>query len=524
MATLTFSQIRAYPGDTIQYIANKDKIISDKTHDVYKVLNYMGEPESTERIYTFSRHCSSNPALAGKQMEVYRQNYYASKRGAKEHEGELLGLHFFISYTEEDDPTDAVMTEIAEKLTEHPLLRDFASFGANHFDQQHRHTHWYSSQFSAVGKPRKMGLQREDIKELKRHANRLCVERGLSIIDDEKLRKDPEYVTWIEGVIAEGNVTVHKLRPEKRRKKKQSTRNMYYRWMKEKEEMEQAEYRMLTEAERKKKAFDKRFYCSMDGENKKRYYVSGDPVQRFYAVERYTKTGTLRSELECQTMLFIAVLKHEGEYIRRRAPDVFSEMHAVHDWKLQNMYDCIQTAIEMNVNSYAEVEERIKDVGKQMNIFRREIKNCQSSIESQERIIQAHEAYARVQPLLERREEIMHTDEKEYSNADAVLAQNQIVTEAAYEGLCKRHEFEKQKIEDYDRRILVLKKQYRDLKKLEAMMANPPWIIDEVYRYTKRADKQAEKLTGIDQVIGDAYKRADGQKGGKTYEQLWDMN
>jgi len=95
MATLRYSQIRVHPSATIKYIANEEKMLAAESHDVANVLNYMGEKESVSRVYTFSRHCSPAPDLAEKQMELYRQRYYASKK-ARPRDGELLGIHFFI--------------------------------------------------------------------------------------------------------------------------------------------------------------------------------------------------------------------------------------------------------------------------------------------------------------------------------------------------------------------------------------------------------------------------------------------
>ena len=44
MASLRYSQIRATPGNTIRYIANRDKMLSTGVQDVSNVLSYMGEP------------------------------------------------------------------------------------------------------------------------------------------------------------------------------------------------------------------------------------------------------------------------------------------------------------------------------------------------------------------------------------------------------------------------------------------------------------------------------------------------
>ena len=75
MACLLFVPIRAHPGATLNYITRKDAIISDQSYDVYRALNYMGEPDSTSRVYVYSNHCSQNPRLAEQEMKLHQQNY-----------------------------------------------------------------------------------------------------------------------------------------------------------------------------------------------------------------------------------------------------------------------------------------------------------------------------------------------------------------------------------------------------------------------------------------------------------------
>ena len=71
MASLRYTQIRSTPGNTIRYIANRDKMLSSRVQDVSNVLNYMGEPESAERVYAFARHCSTNPGTNPKNNPFF---------------------------------------------------------------------------------------------------------------------------------------------------------------------------------------------------------------------------------------------------------------------------------------------------------------------------------------------------------------------------------------------------------------------------------------------------------------------
>lgn len=70
----------------------------------------------------------------------------------------------------------------------------------------------------------------------------------------------------------------------------------------------------------------------------------------------------------------------------------------------------------------------------------------------------------------------------------AILVQNQILTAQAYDDLCRRYNFEKQKIVDYDRRMPELNRQYHDLKRLEAITRGAAGIIDEIFEYSVRSE------------------------------------
>ena len=358
MATLMFSQVRVHPSGTIEYIADKDKVVSDRVHDVHNVLAYMGEPESTERVYAFARHYSTNPKLAAKQAALDRQRYYENKKGAKPHEGELLGLHFFQSYTIEDDPSEKDMTEIAMALAGHPLIRDFGTFGSNHFDKPQKHSHVYVSQFSAVGSPRKMCLDYEDIKELRRFMNRLCAERGLSIIDKKDLRTDPEYAAWIDYVIAEGRVTVHQEKPDDDdrppRRRKATSRQIYYIWLKEREAFDAEEYRKLDPGQK----FARNYFFSFDG--RVMYPVSADSRGRVYAIPIKDEHGRRRSTLELTVRLFLTIVKNEGTFIRHNDRELYDFLKSAKiDWDIQSTYNCMCTARKLNVESPNDIPARL---------------------------------------------------------------------------------------------------------------------------------------------------------------------
>lgn len=524
MATLRYTKIKTSPECTIQYIADKQKIVSAES--VYSVLNYMGEPENTERVYSFGRHCSSNPELAEKQIALCRARYFESKKGGvqglKEGEKELLGLHMFLSYTEEDSPAEHIMNKIAMKIAMHPKLKDFPVFGANHFDREHRHTHFFISVYSAEGKPRKLCMSKKDYNEIRRYANKLCCEHGLSIIDLTALRyKNPEYSAWVDSVMAEGKVTVHPEKKEHKRwpKQKISTRNLYYKWQQESAERAEEEEKMLTDRHRQKRKFEEKYFYTVDDNRNRAWYVSGDPQKRFYTVSRVSPEGYRRSILELTVRFVLFVAQIEGVFIKKNDPCLWVQYHAKVDKELQGMYDYMTTANRLNINKVEEIYSRLEDVGMQMNVLRRERARHEKSIEKQAEIIKAYQTYIRVRRLVEGVQEPQTVAVSEYKKAYAILAQNQILTIEAYTELRRRHDFEKQKIIDYDRRMPELKKQYHDLKKLEALAVYPARYLNEIYSYSNMAYRRTmQKNESVDSIISDAHERATSDNGNRTEE------
>ena len=478
MATLTYSQIRVSPGSTIHYITNKDKMISFKVHDVTNVLSYMGEEESCERVYSFSRLCSSNPDLAAKQMELYRARY-CEGRNCTPKERELLGLHFFFSYTEEDDPSEAVMNHITKKLCDHPLFRGHAILGANHFDKHCKHTHFYVCNFSAEGAPKKLCMRYEDFTDLRKYANRLCVEQGLSIIDLPALRhNDPEYSAWVDSIIAGGRITVHPEREEHRgtTHRKATTKQIYFKQMKEKEESALEEEKSLTQAQLRMKRARETYCWNFENDPEKPGYLRTSPNGRgkqYHVVRLYDEKGRKRTLLELTCMLIIAIYRYEKAKNEPSQAPYRRPSRDARDDKLQRMVDAMRVARELNIRGAEEIAASITDTGKQMNALKREKSRHENSIRRHEQLLSAWDTY---------RNSVPDEDPEAFRQAYALLAQNRILTEEAAEELRQRYRFELQKIIDYDKRLPELNRRYRNLKYLQQMTAAPDWTVEQIKR------------------------------------------
>ena len=485
MACMRYSQIRATPGNTIRYIANRDKMLSPGVHDISNVLSYMGEPESTERVYAFGHHCSANPELASKQMALYRARYY-ERRGIVPKEKELLGIHLFLSYSREDAPGEAVMNEIAEKLCTHPLFQNHAAFAAHHYDKAHRHTHIYVSNFSAKGKPKKLCMQYKDYNDLRKYANRLCVEHGLSIIDLPALRyKDPEYSAWIDSVIADGRITIHPEREEHRGSRHQgaSTRQIYFRNMKEREEAILAEEKLLTPAQlRSKRAREKYCWNFANDPTKPGYLYQTPNGRRYHAIRLYDDKGRKRTLVELICLLLIAIYQYEKRKNDPPQEPCRSASRMKPDYKLQAMVDSGSIARELNIQTAEDVQKHILDTGRQIGALKREKVRHENSLRCHEEILAAWDTYQTANP-----------GEDAFRQAYAILARNQILSEEAVEGLRIRYRFEQQKILDYDKRIPKLNRRYRALKYLENMLRCPEAMVEEFRRELVKTEETLEE-------------------------------
>ena len=490
MATLRYSQVRSHSERVLAYISNKDKMLSSTNSDIYNVLSYMGEPESVERVYSFARNCSANPAVAAAQMEVYRARYYESKsggvQGLKDNSSELIGLHFFMSYSEDDNPSELTMNAIMSALAEHPLLRGFPVFGANHFDKSHRHTHFYVGQYSAAGCARKLGMRREDFNDLRKAANQLCVQYGLSIIDLPALRyNDPEYSAWIDGVIASGKVMIHPESEEHRgaRHQKTSTQKIYFKWLKESEEFNKCEEKRLTAAQLGAKKARQTYFWSMDGNSDRRpYYISNDLKKRYYAVKRYDEHGRKRSIVELICMLVIVIYRNE---MARKVPPSTADFQIIKvrtDRNVQQMMDSLRLAREMHINKPNDIEDRLVDVGTQMNGLRRERARLKACVEHQQKTLDAWQMYNSLREHVERVSDPDPDIQSEYRAAYAILAHNQILSEEAFRQLNERQQFQRRKFDEYEKKLETLRKQYRGLKKLQSLVIRAEHIAEQSYR------------------------------------------
>ena len=317
-----------------------------------------------------------------------------------------------------------------------------------------------------------------DFADLRKYANRLCVEQGLSIIDLPTLRhNDPEYSAWIDGIIAGGRITVHPEREEHRgtTHRKATTKQIYFKQMKEKEESVLEEEKSLTQAQLRMKKARENYCWNFENDPEKPGYLRTSPNgkgKQYHVVRLYDENGRKRTLVELTCMLIIAIYRYEKE--KNAPPEVQQRSgRMVRDHRLENMINSTRTARELNIRSAENVAAAIADTGKQMNALKREKSRHEKSIRRHEEILAAWDTYRNTVP---------DEDPEAFRQAYALLAQNRILTEDAAEELRQRYRFEQQKIIDYDKRLPELNRRYRNLKYLQQMTAAPDWTVEQIKR------------------------------------------
>ena len=117
-------------------------------------------------------------------------------------------------------------------------------------------------------------------------------------------------------------------------------------------------------------------------------------------------------------------------------------IHARVDRNVQAMVDSIRLSREMHIHTPDDVTQRLSDVGRQMNGLKAEIRRLEVSVQNS------------------------NPRERE-----------------SFEQLQARQQFQIKKLADYERRIANLRRQYRGLKKLQALITHSNRIAEQSYLY-----------------------------------------
>lgn len=463
MATLANKSIKATLPAVVKYNNNPEKNLPPDS--LATVASYIRGEHSVERLYSRGHNgCSGNPEVAIEQFRTSEYLYRQKKCGAKEAglaDGKTptIAEHIFISFPPEENVSYDLQCEIADKLCESPLLKDFYAISNRHYNTDNDHSHILVSNFSKDGS-RKLCLNKHKRQELQKELNRICVGYGLSIIDNPALRcNDKEYEAFVRDCV--GEVTIYA---------QNRTTDKFGEWLKTQEGVCVADGQKHSSYEQwvathndfiraKDKAAAKKreevFIAERQKETKAaRIYYWQEQFKRngyYYAVRLYDDNGNRKPLIQLMfELLYLVVTNEEYIYITGKEATENEKVYWGTNKQLQASYDAIHYAEEQGIRTPSELQARIQAVGTELSEVRQGL------------------AY--------------------YSR--------------------REDEFAKRKIQKLTEQEERLKRDYRQLKYIENQKAQMEYEIERYIRSGK----------SLDDILNDAQSRAGQKKNARGYE------
>ena len=204
MATLANKSIKATLSAVFKYNNNPDKN-SPRVDGLARAAAYIHGDHSVERLYSRGHNgCSCNPKLAIEMFRACERKYREKKGGAKEsglgrYEMEpnkyakkfgkpgvlnengkvwvekqpVIAEHLFLSFPPEENVSYEMQCEIADRLCESPLLKDFYAISNRHYNTDNDHSPILVSNFSKDGS-KKLSLTKTKRQELRKELDRIA--------------------------------------------------------------------------------------------------------------------------------------------------------------------------------------------------------------------------------------------------------------------------------------------------------------------------------------------------------------
>lgn len=473
MATLANKSIKATLPSVVKYNNNPDKNLPPD--GLVAAAAYIRGEHSIERLYSRGHNgCSGNPEVAIEQFRMSEALYREKKCGARESglaDGKTptIAEHIFISFPPEENVSYDLQCEIADKLCASPLLKDFYALSNRHYNTDNDHSHILVSNFSKDGS-RKLCLNKNKRAELQKELNRICVGYGLSIIDNPALRrKDAEYEAFVRECV--GKVTVYAPSDYERQ-----YNDNFGKWM----EIQIEEGNVIVAEGQKHNSYEQWVAMHNDfirAKDKKaaqkaeavliskkqaeekaaRIYYYQEQFKRngyYYAVRLYDKDGNRKPLIQLMfELLYLVVTNEEYIYltdIKGLPLGEYEKATWSNNKQLQASYDAMHFAEVHGVRTLRDLQTRIQAVGTELSEVRQGI------------------AY--------------------YTN--------------------RGDEYGRLKVEKLREQEERLKKEYRELKHVEAHKAKMEYEIERYIRSGK----------SLDDLLASAKSRATQQKNARGYE------
>lgn len=535
MATLYSIPIRMSPKACLDYIADPAKIVPQK--DTMRLMTYMQSHAAELANSVGYNGCFANKEMALQQFSACHAMYDSQHKKQGQADavvtvtveqylkmaGDLQSLpqgvcpdsdglirikksgvqaHHLVFSLDNDDRADPELIRRAwGRFMALPYMQDFYGYANVHHNTENLHLHCVIPNASKRG-DRRLSMNSNLLNRMKNDLDHICVDLGLSIIDDPVLAyKYPERAKWIEGLVREGKVRV--LIPENADRIKNPTRHQ--RWM-------LAKYNAGKVEKCKAQGYGGKF--KSPGKNKKQmeiFSAQQDKNEDRVAVEtsgmnpglietahkkdvlRYgEKKGVYFGQFICSEpmtpqqhevfrrrkaykRLYVHVSYYDGRRQKTQAEVKAEYNHKVlamrsrPNRELQAQLDAISTCRELNIRVPEDLERRVKEIGNHLGQARRDIEYQRKTLQNGSDLILAIRVYRDTTQTETARREAYRT-----------IASHKCNSNAQMDDALKRYEAAERRLPALVEKEKELNRQYREavkaresLRVLEYRVARP---------------------------------------------------
>ena len=235
------------------------------------------------------------------------------------------------------------------------------------------------------------------------------------------------------------------------------------------------------EREQKKKKHD--FYVDQE----ERYYEPTRveyKTKKPYTVRLWDENGRRRTSIELICMLAVFIIRNEHAPTSSQPTFAYQGpdgkfIYAKTDWKLQNMYNTVALAREMEVEDASDVTRKLDRTGKEIARLRKQVRLLTEQYNAMDTINNNVETYQSVRGICEQIYQMPDGDEKDgalvahardlldYKTAKRALHQKNINTDEQIADFQKRYQSTSAHLEELRQELDHYNQEYRNLKKIE---------------------------------------------------------
>ena len=222
--------------------------------------------------------------------------------------------------------------------------------------------------------------------------------------------------------------------------------------------------------------------------DKEEYYYDATKVnletKRPYRIRLWDENGRRRTTIELMCLLAIVVIKKEHSATDTQPSFAYKGtdgkyIYAKTDWKLQNMYNTMSMAREMNVENATDVSKKLDRTGKEVARLRKQNRHLTEQHNQMSTINENLEAMEAVKDICEKIYNMPDGEEKDaamaahaaelaqYKTAKRYLHMKNISTEAEFADFKQRYQSTTTHLDEVRQEFEDINKEYRSLKKIE---------------------------------------------------------